>query len=83
MNFTEWLEKELERQKKLPHDFGAALDSLRYFREASIKQEPLDFWKSGDPLYVLEKYVYERATPEEMHARAEQGRNAMYKEVFK
>jgi hypothetical protein len=78
MKLSEWLIKDVERQSKLPHDFGAVLDALRYFKEASIKQK-IDYWGASDPLYVIEEYLYERATPEEMHQRAEQGR-ALLKE---
>lgn len=82
---TTWadlLQKQVERQSKLPHDFGAALDALRYFRELVLRNPKLDYWEANDNLQILEMYLYEKATAEEMHKRAEDGRSKTWENTF-
>lgn len=66
-SFLEWLNNHLKEQGKRPCDFAAARASLRVLREIAIHAGTTkEFFEMEDELDVLENYVYDRATPQEL-----------------
>jgi len=66
--FAALLDGHIREQMEIPADFDHARKALRELREKAIHD--VQFWEMSDALDMLERYVYDRATPEEIHKAA-------------
>ena len=70
MSLAKLLTERVQANARRPHDFGAALDALRHIETMFIRGQMGDFEDAMDELDIVRRYVYERATSDEMHQRA-------------